>query len=257
MYAKIFVQILDSSLAENYHIRHMFEDMLKLCDMNGVVDMTFGAIARRLKMPEKSVRLYISELEKPDPDSRTPNHQGKRIVRLDAHREWGWFIVNHGYYRQLASDEQRREKTRVRTDKWRKKKACDAPVTLGDASDAIQIQKHIQKQKNKTEEVVLKELPSHLNTARMQNRWQVWMNHRRAFKKPGSWLNLFNEQIDWLSKLDEPTAHEALDASIRNGWQGLFEPKLTGKPIPPKPKTINDTMMEEAIANAKKICEDI
>jgi hypothetical protein len=149
MYAKVFTQILDSSLAENFHVRHMFEDLLKLCDPNGVVDMTFGAIARRLKMPEKSVRIWIKELEKPDPDSRTPDHEGRRLVLLDDHREWGWLIVNHAYYRQLASEDQRREKTRIRTEKWRKKKDGDAPVTLGDASDAIQKQK--QKQSTEAE----------------------------------------------------------------------------------------------------------
>src|SRR2546428_2858637 len=94
VYAKVFTQILDSSLAENYHVRHMFEDMLKLCDLNGVVDITHEAIARRLKMPAKAVRLYIAELEKPDPKSRTPDHEGRRLVRLDDHRDWGWFIVN-------------------------------------------------------------------------------------------------------------------------------------------------------------------
>ncbi len=149
MYAKVFTQILDSSVAENYHVRHMFEDMLKLCDLNGVVDMTFGAIARRLKMPVKSVRLWIAELEKPDPESRTTDHEGRRLVLLDDHRDWGWLIVNHAYYRQLASEEQRREKTRIRTEKWRKKKSCDAPVTHGDASDAMQKQK--QKQSTEAE----------------------------------------------------------------------------------------------------------
>lgn len=74
----------------------------------------------------------------------------------------------------------------------------------------------------------IKELPAHLNTARMQNRWQVWQTHRRAHKKPKSWLALFNEQIEWLAKYDEPTAYEILSASIRNGWQGLFEPKTYG-----------------------------
>lgn len=72
---------------------------------------------------------------------------------------------------------------------------------------------------------LLSELPSHLNTARMQNKWQVWQTSRRGHRKPKSWPVLFNEQIEWLSKYDEPTAFEILSASIRNGYQGLFEPK--------------------------------
>lgn len=71
-----------------------------------------------------------------------------------------------------------------------------------------------------------KELPAHLNTARIQNRWQVWQNHRRGLKKPGmGWIALFNEQIEFLSTLDESVAFETLDTAIRNGWQGLYERK--------------------------------
>lgn len=68
-------------------------------------------------------------------------------------------------------------------------------------------------------------LSGHLNTARMQNKWQVWQTHRRAFKKPGDWGVLFSEQAEWLSKFTEPDAFEVVSASIRNGWQGLFEPR--------------------------------
>lgn len=74
-----------------------------------------------------------------------------------------------------------------------------------------------------------KELPPHLNTARMQNKWTVWQTHRRGLKKPKNWLLLFNEQVEWLTKFDEATAFEILSASIRNGYTGLFEPKDYGK----------------------------
>ena len=40
MFAKVFTQIFDSSIAENYEVRHVFEDMLKLADREGAVDMT-------------------------------------------------------------------------------------------------------------------------------------------------------------------------------------------------------------------------
>ena len=149
MYAKVFTQILDSSLAEDYEIRHVFEDLLKLADMNGVVDMTPESISRRLNCPLEIVLRGISTLEKPDTKSRTPDHEGRRIVKLDEHRAWGWFIVNYEYYRSLASEEQRREKTKLRTQKWRNKQpkpSSDAPVTHVDASDAMQMQMQKQKQ---------------------------------------------------------------------------------------------------------------
>ncbi len=84
-----------------------------------------------------------------------------------------------------------------------------------------QPQSHIVKQPQPQ----LREFPSHLRTSRFLNKWASWMEVRRSMKKPKDWLALFNEQVEWISKYDETTALEILSSSIRNGWQGLFEPR--------------------------------
>lgn len=134
MYAKVFAQIFDSSIADDYQLRHFFMDLLVLADLNGVVDMTQSAIAARTRMPLESVRELLVKLESPDPESRTTTAQGARIAKLDEHRSWGWVIINYDKFRKTASEEQRREKTKARTKKWRD---GDAPVTLCDAGDAM------------------------------------------------------------------------------------------------------------------------
>lgn len=137
MFGKIFEQIYDSSVAEDWTVRIVFQDLIVLADVNGVVDRTPEAIARRTNVPLDVVRRAITTLESPDPVSRSPDEHGARIVRLDEHRDWGWEIVNYAKYRDIASEEQRREKTKLRTRKWRASKdlqSCDAPVTLGDVS---------------------------------------------------------------------------------------------------------------------------
>jgi hypothetical protein len=81
---------------------------------------------------------------------------------------------------------------------------------------------------NEKENKILKpvaDLPEKLRTERMMAKWQLWMETRRAMKKPKSWAVLFNEQIELLAEYDEPEAFEMVSASIRNGWQGLFRPK--------------------------------
>ena len=78
---------------------------------------------------------------------------------------------------------------------------------------------------NDLEKVALVELPQKLRTQRVVQKWAVWMNVRRGMKKPKNWTTLFNGQIEWLSQFSEPDVFEILSASIRNGWQGLFEPK--------------------------------
>lgn len=108
MYAKIFSQIFDSSIAENYEVRHVFEDLLKLCDRDGVVDMTMEAIARRTNVPLEKVRHGIEELMKPDANSRSKEQEGRRLILVDSRRNWGWIIVNYQHYRDIQNDEARR-----------------------------------------------------------------------------------------------------------------------------------------------------
>lgn len=126
LYARVFVQVLDSSLAQNFQARHVFEDLLKLCD-NGIVDMTREAIARRINVPLELVNAAITYLESPDPNSRDPSEDGRRIVRLDGHRDWGWRIVNWESYERIRNrrDDHQRQSDRERQRRHRAKVAAN------------------------------------------------------------------------------------------------------------------------------------
>lgn len=105
MFAKIFGQIFDSSIADDPDLRHMFMDLLVMADQYGIVDMTFEAIARKANMPLPKVRELVLRLEQPDPASRSKALDGARIARLDTLRTWGWRIVNYRKYRESATEE--------------------------------------------------------------------------------------------------------------------------------------------------------
>lgn len=122
MFVKIFSQILDSSIANNYELRHFFEDMLKLADSSGAVDMTEEAISRRINLPLEKVKNFTVELAAPDAQTRTPTHDGRRIIRLDPGRAWGWLIVNYEHYRNIRNEEERRAYNRDAQRKSRDKK---------------------------------------------------------------------------------------------------------------------------------------
>lgn len=109
MFVKVFAQILDSSLADDYLVRLVFEDLLKLADAEGIVDMTPSAIARRTHVPLEIVLRGIERLSAPDPESRSPQEEGRRIVLLDTHRSWGWRVVNYLHYRNIRDEDGRRK----------------------------------------------------------------------------------------------------------------------------------------------------
>ena len=133
MFAKVFSQIFDSSIAANHSHRHVFMDLLVLADSDGVVDMTMDAIARRTNVPLETVRDAITALCAPDTDSRTPTEDGRRLLPIHEARSWGWQIVNYHHYRAIRDEESRREYFRdyrrkereAKRIKSKKKKAKD------------------------------------------------------------------------------------------------------------------------------------
>lgn len=114
MYTKVFRSIYDGTLADNWQAMVTFQQMLILADAQGVVDMTIGSIARITGIPLEILQAGIAVLEAPDSGSRTPEMEGRRIARLDAHRDWGWFLVNFAKYRAMQSREQKNEADRER-----------------------------------------------------------------------------------------------------------------------------------------------
>lgn len=117
-------------------MRLVFEDLLKLADKDGIVDMTRSAISRRTNVPIKIVSHGIGELEKPDRDSRSKEHEGRRIVRLDEHRDWGWRIVNYTKYRETATKDMLRMGEAERKKAYRSKFPPRPPSTKKKNADA-------------------------------------------------------------------------------------------------------------------------
>jgi hypothetical protein len=108
MFAKVFSQILDSSIAEDYRVRHIFMDLLVMADTDGVVDKTPQAIARIANVPLDQIQMALAALSLPDTFSRTKDHDGRRIQLIDSQRDWGWRIVNYQKYRDIRDEEARR-----------------------------------------------------------------------------------------------------------------------------------------------------
>lgn len=119
-FSMVYQSILDSSIAENYELRHFFEDMLKLADWRtGIVEMTPESISRRINLSLDKVLFFLDLLEKPDDQDKSGNDNGRRIIRLDEHRAWGWTIVNYNCYRATRNAEERREYNRRKQAEYR------------------------------------------------------------------------------------------------------------------------------------------
>jgi len=131
MYAKIFESIYEGSLVEDWKALIVFQQLVVLCDSEGIIDMTPTAISRRTNIPLEIIKHGLKFLQHPDNSSRTPDENGRRIILLDDHRDWGWFIVNHKKYRDLTDYETIKEQNRERQKRYREKRNSNVTVTDG------------------------------------------------------------------------------------------------------------------------------
>lgn len=136
MYAKLFASIYQGTLRGNTHGLVVFTNLLAHADSSGWADIHPRAISEEVGLTLEEVQAALVELESPDPESRSPEEGGRRIVRMNEHRAWGWIIVNYGKYRSIRSEEDRREQNRVAQEKWRNKNKPRKPESAHTEAEA-------------------------------------------------------------------------------------------------------------------------
>ena len=136
MYGKVFGSMYDGTLYGHWEAIVTFQQMIVLADADGIVDMTPQALAARTSLPIDIIIKGIKHLEEPDPYTRTPGEEGRRIETIDEHRPWGWHIVNYEKYKMIVDADTVRGQNRERKRRERDRKAESRSVTLGHAGHA-------------------------------------------------------------------------------------------------------------------------
>ena len=209
LFARVFVQILDSSIAEDYLLRHVFEDFFKVANFRtGVVDMTRQALARRFNIPLDALNEKILILESPDKSSRDPEHGGRRIERIDPSRDWGWRILNWDKYEGIRNKAAGSQRVADHRSKKSHEEALEVIVQFNGTGDAPLA------------------VPKSVDTPRFRKQFSEWVECRMSTgKRPSRPIKFFQEQVLWLAGFGEKAAIEIIKQSVRNGWTGLFELK--------------------------------
>ena len=141
MYGKLFETMYDGTLSECWEALIVFQQMIILCDADGVVDITPAALHRRTGIPMDVIERGIRTLEAPDHMSRTSTEDGRRIMRLSPDRSWGWRIVNHAYYRSLGSREEKLTRDRERQRRKRAAASSDGRSMSRSSPDVASVAK--------------------------------------------------------------------------------------------------------------------
>lgn len=227
MYGKIFTTIYEGTLHGHWQAIVTMQQFITLSDPNGVVDMTLEAMASKTSIPLAILRDGVKFLSKPDPRSRTVGEEGRRIVLLDDHRDWGWRLVNHWKYMGLRNLEQKREADRVRIAEKRK----------GTNDVAITSPMSPTKTKTKTSTKAGAERGSRLPADWKPNATLLaWMKEARPDLDPTTVTDNFRDY--WVSKPGKNATKLDWSAAFRN-WVRGEKQRYAGPPGAPQvPKRI-------------------
>ena len=217
-FAKLDHGIIFSSLwGLDYHVRIVFVTMLALKDENGFVRSSFTGLLRASNVLANELSEALTVLESPDPDSRTPDHEGRRIMKVDG----GWLVLNHEQYR--TSESEQREKTRLRVKKYREKINDVTDVTLRNVTDplhSVSVSESVSESVSSLKEGGCKgETKTDFEIA-----FDNFKIMRKSIKKPLTKMaeELICMKLERLSEGDESVKIKILEQSIEHGWQGVF-----------------------------------
>lgn len=101
-YTPVFDSVFHGTLCGKWPTLPVWLTILPMADRNGHIDMTYQAMSALTGWPIDLLKQAIAELMAPDPESRSDENEGRRLELIDAHRSWGWRVVNHGKYREKA-----------------------------------------------------------------------------------------------------------------------------------------------------------
>ena len=117
-YAKLFSTITESSLwSSSKETRLLFVSMLARANAVGFIEASVPGLARISNLTRGETDAALRELTSPDPDDKSGNNDGRRIVRMEG----GWGIVNYEAYRNRRDEQERREYMREYMTQYRKR----------------------------------------------------------------------------------------------------------------------------------------
>jgi hypothetical protein len=100
-YTPIFDSVFQGSLCGKWPDIGIWALMLAMQDKNGEIDAHPSYIAMVTGCPVDQVEAAIARFCEPDPSSRTPDEDGRRLIPIPG-RGFGWTVVNHRKYREKA-----------------------------------------------------------------------------------------------------------------------------------------------------------
>jgi hypothetical protein len=100
-YTPIFDSVFQGSLCGKYPDLPVWLVLLALQQRGGIIDAHPSYIAMISGIQQEDIEAAIERFCQPDPRSRTPDHDGRRLEPLEG-AGFGWRVLNHRRYQEKA-----------------------------------------------------------------------------------------------------------------------------------------------------------
>lgn len=255
-YIKLFSTIATSTIwSEPLPTRVVWITMLAVSGRNGEVLASIPGLARLANVTLPECEAALQTLLSPDPYSRTEDHEGRRIEKIDG----GWRLLNFAKYRERMSQDEKRERQRRWIAEKRAKdksedgqgdtaepeppavecrQAASTPVDKSTKSTQAEAEAETEaKSRSKSPRADAREAAAAspplgkggdfaevpIPDCIPRSAWRDWCQHRRE-KRQKLTQRSVDQQLAFLAdrSLDGDDPAEVIAQSIRNGWTGLF-----------------------------------
>lgn len=167
MYGKIFSSLFTGSMygagsCKFALMAYVIANMRPDKEVGFQVELNVLDLANRIGESPEAIQAGITYLCSPDPNSRSGGEDGRRLVKVGA---FDYRVVNGTTYAALRSEEERREKNRVRQERFRSNKPRKSKIRpLGGAllGESAGVRAYEQGGEEAMDVVVTANLPSAL-----------------------------------------------------------------------------------------------
>ena len=225
----------------------------------GVVELNAALLGPVLGCPVGDVEKALEVLCAPDERSRTPDHEGRRLLREG---QFLYRVPTWGHYHAMRNDDERRAYNREAQRKSRSQRAVKHDVN--DSQHPSATVSHGQPMQDAVRSTQYTEAPldavrgDDSSTAAQrkwaprpddvsESVWQDWIAHRKAIKAPFSATALAQTRTE--AAKAGMALDQALSTAMASGWRGFradYVRKLGTKPAEP-PRNVTLSAMPKAV----------
>jgi hypothetical protein len=191
-FTKLFSSITESTIwVEDNETRIVWITLLAMADRYGRVWGSIPGIANRARVSVEAARAAMDKFHQPDKDSRTKEHEGRRIEDIDG----GWRLLTYEKHRAMRDEEAIRESKRNYINRRR---AAERGVNVEDVDRCrpnAEAEAEAEAEKKKEQSAAKAAAPVKRAPKLSDDEWQAEMqrtypslNVREEFGKARVWL---------------------------------------------------------------------